>query len=264
MIGAIIGDIAGSKYEFCNINHTNFDLLDKDCHFTDDTVCTLAIAKAILDCEGDYINLQQKTILALKEVCNNHLDAGYGERFKKWLKDSEAQPYHSFGNGAGMRISPVCFVAQNIDQLKQLSYQVTSITHNDPSAIKGAEAVSICAFLAHKGFSKTEIKKYIQENYYDLNFDLQKLRDTYTFDVSCDGSIPQAIFCFLESKSFTDAIKLAISIGGDSDTIACITGAIAQGYYSVPKILESQALSFLTPDLLEIYNNFTQKFKKIW
>ena len=262
MIGAIIGDIAGSKYEFNNIKHNNFDLFTQGCRYTDDTVCTLAVAKALLDCKGDYIDLQQRVIDNFRQLCFKHSECGYGRRFLKWLKEGCPQPYESFGNGAAMRISPVSYVATNIDQVKTLSYKVTSITHNSEQGLKAAECVAICIFMANKGFSKTEIKKYVQENYYNLDFDLDQLRQDYTFDVSCNGSVPQAIFCFLKSKSFEDAIKLAISIGGDSDTIACIAGSIAQGYYNVPNFTISRALSYLPDDLKQIYQDFTQTFIK--
>ena len=263
MIGAIIGDIAGSKYEFNNIKHTNFDLFDQGCKFTDDTVCTLAIAKALLDCKGDYIDLQQRVIDNFRQLCIRHQSCGFGRRFMKWLKEGSLQPYESFGNGAAMRVSPVSYVAENIDQVKALSYKVTSITHNSEQGLKAAECVAICIFMANRGFSKTEIKKYVQENYYNLDFDIETLRQTYTFDVSCENSVPQAIYCFLKGKSFDQTIKLAISIGGDSDTIACIAGSIAQGYYGVPNFTKARAIGYLTDDLKSIYDEFVQKFNVV-
>lgn len=264
MIGAIIGDICGSKYEFNNIKNTDFNLMDDDCHFTDDTVCTIAVAKALLDCKGDYINLQQKVIDSLRYYGNKYIDAGYSDMFKQWLTSSNPEPYYSIGNGAGMRVSPVSFVAQNIDQVKALSYQVTSVTHNSAQALKGAEAISLCTFMARKGFSKTEIKNFIEQDYYKLDFDMDDLRANYTNDTSCDGSVPQAIFCFLKGKSFEDCIKLAISIGGDSDTIACMTAAIAQGYYTVPNILKQKTLDKLPQEFVDVYNEFCTTFDNLW
>lgn len=260
MLGSIIGDVCGSKYEHNNIKNIDFNLFDKDCFFTDDTVCTIAIAKALLDCNNEFIDLQQKCIENLRYFCNKYNKLPYGEMFKKWLKSDCPQPYFSYGNGAAMRVSPVSYVAQNIEQVKSLSYKVTSITHNDPQGLKGAEAVAICVFLARKGYSKTEIKQYIQDNYYDLSFDMQELRDSYCFDVSCDGSVPQAIYCFLQSKSFENAIKIAISIGGDSDTIACITGSIAQGYYGIPNMTQRQCLDKLPQEFIDVYNEFSNKY----
>ena len=264
MIGAIIGDVCGSKYEFNNIKNTNFNLLEEDCFFTDDTVCTIAVAKALLDCNGNYINLQQKTIDSLKYFVKKYSNINYGKKFLEWVYSDNSQPYMSFGNGAAMRVSPVSFVAQNIDQVKALSYQVTSITHNDPQAIKGAEAVSLCVFMARKGFSKTEIKKFIEETYYNLDFDMEDLRNNYQYDVSCNGSVPQAIYCFLAGKSFEDCIKKAISIGGDSDTIACITASIAQGYYVVPNIIKQLTLQKLPQEFVDIYYQFCDKFNNLW
>ncbi len=264
MLGAIIGDIAGSKYENNNIKHIDFKLLDKDCHFTDDTVCTLAVAKSLVECNGDYIDLQQKVAQNLKSLCTMYDGVGYGKKFLEWLSLENPEPYESFGNGAAMRVSPVSYVAQNIDQVKALAYKVTSVTHNSKQALKAGECIAVCVFMARKGFSKTEIKKYVQENYYNLDFDIEELRKNYTYDSTCDGSVPQAIFCFLKGKSFEHSIKLAISIGGDSDTIACITGAIAQGYYDVPYLTAMAALKYLPQSLQDIYYNFVETFRRAW
>ncbi len=260
MIGAIIGDIAGSKYEFDNIRTKDFDLFDEGCRFTDDTVMTLAIAKALLDCEGEYINLDQYAIKAMRKLGNAYPGVGFGGMFESWLIGSNPQPYQSIGNGSAMRISPVAYVAKDLDELKTLVYKVTSVTHNSEEGIKGAEAVASAIFLARKGYSKTEIEKFITTHYYNLDYDLESLQKYYKFNETCKQSVPQAIFCFLQANSFEDVIKTAISIGGDSDTIACIAGAIAAEFYPVLNSTKQTALSYLSDELYDIYVAFADKF----
>ena len=260
MIGGIIGDIAGSKYEFDNIRHKDFELFSEGCKFTDDTVLMLGVAKALLDCNGDYIDLQHYVIENFKDLVLKYPNAGYSDTFKAWATSEDSQPYQSVGNGSAMRISPVAYVAKDLDELKTLCYKVTSITHNSEEALKGAEAVASCIFLARKGYSKTEIEKFVTTHYYKLDYNLEDLQKYYKTYLNCNQSVPQAIYCFLISKDFEDAIKTAISIGGDSDTIACITGSIASQFYPVRNSVKEQCFSFLTDDLKKIFFDFEQTF----
>ncbi len=260
MIGAIIGDITGSKYEFDNIRSKGFDLLTPGSFFTDDTVMTLAVAKAILNCNGEYINLDQQVIKCMQELGCKYPDKGYGAHFSQWLIDDNPKPYGSKGNGAAMRIAPVAYVARDLDELKTLCYKVTSVTHNTEEAIKSAEAVASCIFLARKGYSKSEIEKFVETHYYKLDYDYKMLNRHYKFTELAIQSVPQAIFCFLEGKTFDDVIKTSISIGGDSDTIACIAGSIAGEFFSILNSTKQEALSFLSQDLQDIYTAFEAKF----
>ena len=254
LIGAIIGDIVGSKYEFKNLKSKDFPLFSEDCHFTDDSVMTLAVYKALKECNGDYNDLSNKAIECMQEVGQKYEFCGYGAKFYNWLFRKDPKPYDSYGNGSAMRITAVSEVADTIDEVKELSNKVTAVSHNNPEGLKGAEAVAISIFLAKRGKSKREIKKYIENNYYKLSFDYKDLVKNYSFDETCQNSVPQAIYCFLISESFEDCLRTSISIGGDSDTIACIACAIAGHYYGVPKEFEDKALEYLDSYLKDIYN----------
>ena len=253
MIGAIIGDIVGSIYELNNIKTKDFELFSDKCRFTDDTVLTLAIAKSIKDCEGHYSELQNKTINNMRCFAKKYPDAGFSETFKKWAYSDNPEPYYSCGNGAAMRISCVGLISETIEQVKDLSYKVTSVTHNHPEGIKGAEAVATAIFLAINNLPKERIEEYINQNYYKIDFKLKDLRKTYKTYLDCQNTVPQALQCFFESESFEDAIRNAVSIVGDSDTIACITGSIAEAYYGVTRDLRMKALSYLDDDLKSIF-----------
>lgn len=259
MLGAIIGDIVGSIYEFDNIRTKNFTFFSPNCFFTDDTVMTIAVANALIKCKGNYENLSNQTIKEMQTLGNLYPDAGYGNSFRRWLKEKNPLPYNSYGNGSAMRISPVVYFAKDLDELKSLVYKVTCVSHNHIEGIKGAEATAIAIWLALHNKSKEEIKKYIEENYYSLNFDYKDLQKNYYFNETCQNTVPQAIYCFLISESFEDAIRIGISVGGDSDTLCAITGAIAEAYYGIPKNIEASALTYLDKRLLKNYN----KFKKV-
>ena len=256
MLGAIIGDIVGSRFEWNNNRSKEFDLFTKDCFFTDDTVMTLAVAKAILDCKRSYRDLSRKAVVAMQEIGRPYPDCGYGGAFEYWMYTDDPQPYDSFGNGAAMRVSACGFVARTLDEAKDLSRKVTEVTHNHPEGIKGAEATTVAIFLARKGYKINEIREYIDKHYYRMNFILDEIRDTYEFNETCQDTVPQAIMAFLESTSFEDAIRNAISIGGDSDTLAAITGGIAEAYYGVPVELGDMAKSYLDERLLNILLDF--------
>lgn len=235
MIGAIIGDVVGSRFEWHNHKSKDFDLFKRKCHVTDDSVMSLAIALSIMQCEGDYSDLSAKAIENMQGLGKIYIKAGYGGNFIKWIMSKNPKPYNSYGNGSAMRVSACGYAAKSIKEAKELSAKVTEVTHNHPEGMKGAEAVAVAIFLARKGKSMDKIRKYITENYYKIDFTLDEIRDGYEFDVSCQGSVPVAFEAFFESTSFEDAIRNAISVGGDSDTIGAITGSIAEAYYGVPE-----------------------------
>lgn len=265
MFGAIIGDIAGSYYETSNIKTKKFKMMEtrKSC-YTDDTVMTLAVAKSFLDCNGNYDNLKEITISNMVKIGRNHSQCGFGGDFFKWIIKDEHKPYNSFGNGAAMRVSTCGIVARNIEEAKQFSTIVTEVSHNHPESLKAAECITIAVYMAKNGVKKELIKKYVIDNYYNLDFKLDEIRDTYTFNISCQGSVPQALEAFFEATSFEDAIRNAISIGGDSDTIAAITGSIAGVYYGIPRKFIKKAMTFFEykydEDLINVINQFEKKY----
>ncbi len=270
MIGAIVGDIAGSRFEFHNRKTKEFSLLvsrgeeERCCYFTDDSVMTLAVAQAILDCHSsgvsDMTDLSTAAVGRMQEFGNRYPHAGYGGAFRRWLEESRPRPYNSWGNGAAMRVSACGWAGRTLDEVKAMSRAVTEVTHNHPEGIKGAEATAVCVFLARQGKSKDEIKAHAQEHYYPLDFTLDEIRPGYSFDVSCQGSVPQALEAFFESTSFEDAIRNAISIGGDSDTIGAICGAVAEAFYGVPEEIRAKALTFLPQHLLGVLERVESVF----
>ena len=233
MLGAIIGDMVGSVYEFHNHKSKDFPLFSDRCFPTDDSIMTIAIAKAILENGGKSEGLSEKTIEWMQKIGRQYPNCGYGGRFYKWMFARNPHPYGSYGNGSAMRVSACGWAGGTLDEVKALSRAVTVISHNHPEGIKGAEATACAVFLARNGHSKEEIRSFIEENYYTLDFTIDEIRPIYEFNESCQGTVPQAIVSFLESRSFADAIRNAISIGGDSDTLAAITGAIAEAYYGI-------------------------------
>lgn len=261
MIGAIIGDIVGSRFEWDNHKTKNFDLFTPECFFTDDSVMSLAVATAILESEKQYTDLEKLAVNYMQQIGRLYPDSGYGGMFGEWLYADKPEPYNSYGNGAAMRVSPCGFAAETLEEACLLSRRVTSVTHSHPEGIKGAEATTVAIWLARHGSSILEIRDYVHQHYYPMSFTLDSIRDTYTFDVTCQGSVPQAIKAFLESTGFEDAIRNAISIGGDSDTIAAITGGIAQAYYSVPANIRQQALTFLDKRLINILTQFENTYQ---
>ena len=265
MLGAIIGDIAGSRFEWNNIKSKDFELLShiKRCKPTDDSIMSLAVAQALLDCKGDYSRLSQSAINRMQELGRKYPHAGYGGHFHKWIYESNPHPYNSWGNGSAMRVSACGFAASSIEEVVKLSKAVTEVTHNHPEGIKGAEATAVAIFLARTGKSMIEIRDYIEANYYKIKFKLDDIRPSYTFDVSCQGTVPQALEAFFESTGFEDAIRNAISIGGDSDTLAAITGGIAEAYYGIPADIRKLALTFLDANQLAILNAFESKYGMI-
>ncbi len=267
MIGAIIGDIVGSRFEFIEDDDRgkNFKFFTGACRATDDTFMTVAVAQALLLCKGDYATLAEKTINCMRTVARAHPHMGWGEKFYHWLFDGNSTlPINSYGNGAGMRISPVGWVADSETQLKSLANIITGVTHNHPEGLKGGEAIALCVYLARIGAEKPVIRERAARYYPILNdksFTIPNLQISYGYDdhgnwVTCQGSVPQAILAFLESDGFEDAVRNAVSIGGDSDTIGAMAGSIAEAYYGVPAELEEQALAYLSDDLKGIYYAF--------
>lgn len=260
MIGAIIGDTVGSRFEWNNIKTKKFELFHSTCELTDDSIMTLAICDALLHAKPDKSDLPAKAVESMQCVGRLYPHCGYGGSFRGWLKSDDPQPYNSYGNGAAMRVSGCGYVANSVEEAASLSYAVTAVTHNHPEGIKGAEATAVAVYLARTGKSKQEIKAYITEHYYPLDFTLDSIRETYRFDVSCQGSVPQALVAFFESTDFEDAIRNAISIGGDSDTLAAITGSVAEAYYGVPASIRETVQSFMEPSLLQILQEFEAQY----
>lgn len=259
MIGAIIGDIVGSVYEWNNIKTKDFPLFSSRCFFTDDTVMTLAIAEGLMN--GGSVNALTR---AMKKYGRMYPDAGYGGRFGSWLFSEDIHPYNSWGNGSAMRVSPVAWMFDTLSEVEQYAEVSAALTHNHPEGIKGAQATAAAIFLARKGKSKNEIKAYIESKYgYDLSRTLDEIRTNYRFNESCQETVPEAITAFLESVDFEDAIRNAISLGGDSDTLAAITGSIAEAAYNVPDEIKEKALAFLDERLLNVYRQFSERVSSL-
>lgn len=260
MIGAIIGDIVGSRFEWDNHRSKDFELFTSKCFFTDDSVMTLAICDALIKSKIDNSDLSEQAVKSMQEIGRPYPYCGYGGRFRRWMYSDSPEPYNSYGNGAAMRVSACGFVGNSIEEVKELSNKVTSVTHNHPEGIKGAEATAVAVFLARSGKGILEIKDYIDKHYYPMNFTLDEIRDTYKFNETCQETVPQALRAFFESTSFEDAIRNAISIGGDSDTLAAITGGVAEVYYGVPEDIRKRALTYLDKRLLNILVEFEKRY----
>ncbi|MBN1930685.1 MAG: ADP-ribosylglycohydrolase family protein [Desulfobacterales bacterium] len=254
MIGAIAGDIIGSVYEHSPIKTKKFTLFDPQCYFTDDTVLTVAVADAILT-GSPYVD-------SIRTIGRRYPGAGYGGTFYHWLLSEDSGPYNSWGNGSAMRVSPVGFAFSTEDEVLQNARMTAEITHNHPEGIKGAQATALAIFLARTGHGKELIRDRIREMFgYDLSRSVDDIRPSYSFDVSCQGTVPEAIIAFLDSNSYEDAIRNAISLGGDSDTLACITGGIAEAFYGgVPDEIKARVEEILTPDLWEVTKAFCEKY----
>lgn len=263
MIGAIIGDIVGSRFEFHNQLSKEFEFFHPDCEFTDDTVMTCAVAKALMDSRPDFSDLSEKTVETIQRIGRQFPDCGYGTRFIHWMFSDAPQPYNSCGNGAAMRISPVGFVARDVEEAKKLSAAVTGITHNHPQGMKGAESTAVAIVMARQGKSKEEIRATMEE-YYDLSIGVDKYRKLWQghgMEI-CQESLPQALVCFFEGEDFEDVIRNCVSIGGDSDTIAAIAGGIAEAYFGVPEDIQNRADEYLSPMLVQILQDFQEWVKK--
>lgn len=262
MLGAIFGDIVGSAYEWQPIKKTDFRLFVPESRYTDDTVLTVAIAECLMD--------GHKWSDRLAHYGTKYPDAGYGGRFKEWLDTEEKVPYQSFGNGSAMRVSPVAWAFDTLDETLRVAKETALPTHDHPEGVKGAQSVAAAIFLARTGASKKVIQKYIEGHFdYTLSVPLEKIRPDYEFDVTCQGSVPEAMVAFLESESVEDAIRKAVSLGGDSDTQACIAGAIAEAFYGmIAEELAAEIYERLPDEFNEIIqrfyiNNVLHRVKKI-
>ena len=254
MIGSIAGDIIGSVYEHSQIKTKDFPLFHPQCVFTDDTVLTIAVAEAILTgCPYQ---------LSVRKIGRRYPRAGYGGSFIDWLHSDHPQPYNSWGNGSAMRVSPVGFAFDTKNKVLKEAKKTAEISHNHPEGIKGAQATALSVFLARTGREKKEIRMEISQRFgYDLKRTVDDIRPVYSFDVSCQGTVPEAIIAFLDSNSYEDAIRNAISLGGDSDTLACITGGIAEAFYGdVPTAIRAKVYEYLPPDLRKITETFCRKY----
>ncbi|MDR0672400.1 MAG: ADP-ribosylglycohydrolase family protein [Zoogloeaceae bacterium] len=253
MLGAILGDIAGSRFEFNNHRSKEFELFAPGCRVTDDSVMTLAVANAIMTAGAeDGERLAAATVSAMQTLGRKYPFCGFGARFAQWLESAHPAPYQSYGNGAAMRVSPAALAARTGEEALRLAHIVTAVTHDHPEGLKGAKATAIAIFMARAGADKNDIRDAIQRHYYPLDFTLDEIRPAYKFHVSCQMSVPQAIVAFLESASFEDTLRAAISLGGDSDTLAAIAGSIAGAFYGVPDDLAETALGYLDADLRAI------------
>lgn len=256
MLGAIAGDIIGSVYEYHPLKTKSFPLFGETSKFTDDTVLTIAAASAILNSD-DYG-------ASIAMFAGRYPHADYGGLFTRWLQSLNKSPYNSWGNGSAMRVSPVGFAFDSVDEILNEARKSAEVTHDHPEGIKGAQATALAVYLARTGTSKGEIKGEIVKRFaYDLSRKLDEIRPAYSYDVSCQGTVPEAIIAFLESESFEDAIRNAVSLGGDSDTLACITGGIAQAFYrEIPDEIKTAVHARLPLEFIQIIDQFQSTFSQ--
>ena len=253
IIGSIAGDVIGSTREWDPIKSKEFDLFESESGFTDDTVLILAIASWLIENKDS----EEVLTLKIKQFGKKYPNAGYGRMFIEWLYDDNTEAYGSWGNGSAMRVSPVAWATDSLEETQKLARMSAVVTHNHPEGIKGALAVADAIFLSRTGSDKEEIKHHIESEYnYDLSRKLDDIRSDYEFDVSCQGSVPEAIICFLEGHDFEDTIRNAVSLGGDADTQAAIAGSIASAYWHVPSEITAETLICLDYDLLETLIEF--------
>lgn len=245
ILGAIIGDIAGSRFEFRNRKSKEFQLFVPGCAPTDDSIMTLAVAEALMESGENVDALPGCAVKWMQRYGRRYPNCGFGGSFYRWIFADDPRPYQSWGNGAAMRVSPVGYYARSEEEVRALAHAVTAVSHDHPEGLKGAEAVAMAIFLARSGADKAEIRARIERNYYRIDFTLDEIRPNYRFDVSCQGSVPQALEAFFEATDYEDAIRNAISIGGDSDTIAAITGGIAAAHFGIPEEIAQRAEGYL-------------------
>lgn len=258
MYGAILGDIIGSPYEFDRGNKSKeFPLFSEESTYTDDTVMTIAVAEAFMDAPEDEAEIKMRLVASMQKWGHRYPGAGYGLRFCDWLEADEPQPYNSFGNGSAMRVSSVAWLYNDLDTVRRMARLSAEVTHNHPEGIKGAEATASAIFLARTGHGKAHIKAYIEDNFqYDLCRTCNEIRPNYRHVESCQETVPEAITAFLEGESFEDVIRTAVSLGGDCDTLTCIAGSIAEGFYGVTEALKQECHHRLSSTLLEVLERF--------
>lgn len=256
ILGAIIGDMVGVPYEFkkARMKSKDFPLFCPQCRPSDDSVLTIAVMEWLMgeDLEDSII-----------KWCTKYPRAGYGGMFRKWIANPYRKPYGSLGNGSAMRVSPVAYVASDIEECMDLAAQSAEITHNHPEGIKGAQATAVAIWMALRKAPKAIIKDTIEQKFgYNLDRTLDEIRPNYSFDSTCPGSVPESIICFLEGSSYEDTIRNAVSLGGDSDTQAAIAGSIAAAYYGIPEAIEKESLKYIPKDMLSVITKFSTKFNK--
>lgn len=256
LLGAVAGDIIGSVYEHYSVKKTDFPIFSGLSRFTDDTAMTVAVA--------DWLLGTTALIPSLQDYVRRYPKAGYGGMFRQWAMSANPLPYHSFGNGSAMRVSPVGWAFDTLDETLRHAAESAAVTHDHPEGIKGAQAVAACIFLARKGESKTYIQEYIEQHFgYDLHRTCNEIRPNYRFDVTCQGSVPESIIAFLESTDFESAIRLAVSLGGDADTMGAIAGSIAEAFYgSIPENIRQECVRLLPADMIGVLHQFSDKYMK--
>ena len=260
IIGAIAGDVIGSAYEFNPTRDYTFELFTPVTTFTDDTVLTMANAIWLLE---DDKHQPETLVNIMLDLCRRYPDRGYGGRFAQWIHSDDPQPYDSFGNGSAMRVSPVGYYARTLDEALELAKVSAEVTHNHPEGIKGAQATAAAIFLARKGENKWEIRDYIEKTFgYNLSRTLEEIRPTFTFDETCQRTVPEAIICFLEGKDYEDVVRLAVSLAGDSDTLAAIAGSIASATKDVTTEVTQRVISLLSDEFCATLLRFNQLVAK--
>ena len=265
MYGAIIGDIVGSRYERHSTKDKNFELFGKGCRFTDDTTMTIAVAEACLMPLGlmDTNDIYATFASCMKKWGRKYPNAGYGRRFSEWLMSNDDEPYNSYGNGSAMRVSPIGWKYCDLMFTSGMAEMSAAVTHNHPEGMKGAAAVAVAITMAYKGSPKEQIRDYIEKEYeYDLSRTCDDIRPSYKFDVSCQGSVPEAIIAFLDANNFEEAVRNAVSLGGDADTQAAIAGSIAEAYYGIPQRFINKANEYIPGEMKAVLNKFYKKY--VW
>lgn len=260
LVGIVVGDCVGSRFERNNCKSKEFTFFRSGCRVTDDTIMSLGVSNALIEANGNYNDMNNIAIKNMVQIGRKYQECGFGRTFYDWIKTENHEPYNSFGNGAAMRIGPVGVVANDENEVKTISKKITEVSHNHPDGILGAEAVSMMIYLIKQGKRKDELKKIFTENYYPINFTVKDLNKDYKFKISCSETVPQAFQCFYESINFEDAIRNSISIGGDSDTIGAICGAMASMYYGIPNYIYDEAINYLDDYQKQVLNSFTTKF----
>ena len=258
MYGAIIGDMVGSPYEFDkSLKRKDFPLFIRRSRYTDDSMMTVAVAEALMDSWNQLADIRKKALIdSMQRWGQRYPDAGYGGRFYRWIFSENPKPYNSWGNGSAMRVSSVGWLYGSLEETGLVAIDTAKVTHNHEEGIKGAVATASVIWAARNGWSKKEIRKYVEERFYPLKKTCDEIRPTYHFDVSCQGTVPQAITAFLEGESFEDVIRTAVSLGGDCDTLTCIAGGMAEAMYGVPEELKTECRKRLEPDMIQVLDRF--------
>ena len=260
MYGAILGDMIGSPYERHNIKTKDFPLFVPQSRFTDDSAMTVAVGEALLDTLGrDRAARRNAVILSMQKWGRRYPDAGYGGRFYDWLYELNPHPYNSWGNGSAMRVSPAGWLYETLEETRRAAVDTAIVTHSHPEGLKGAEAVVSVIWAARNGWTRAAIREYVEKEFYPLEKTCDEIRPGYRFDVSCRGTVPQAITAFLEGTGFEDVIRTAVSLGGDCDTLTSIAGAMAEALYGVPEELKAECRKRLTPDMADVLDRFGER-----